>query len=313
MIHSILSNLGYIEKQAAEYLYVFLHIPKCAGGTTSSHIQAKYSGSANLDPGSQDRQAIINSLDAEEAQMAEEEAKANPYLMKRSWIDNYIRSRPVHQREAICCIHGHAVPYGVHEHFTRRCRYLTFLREPTARFISLYNYMATVRVTPERLTLYEIQRDNGKVRTVEEWLEEANLSHNSMTSFLAQMYNAEDITQLHYSPSQADLENVKQMLADFYFVGLTESDDDIQFAYNRLGIVNSLPDSHTLSKSSSYARPRNYEEAKRIILQKCPLDAELYEYGVQLNRDLKKEMKDYLRAVAYTRFRRSAPKKVRQG
>ncbi len=169
--------------------------------------------------------------------------------------------------------------------------------------------MATVRVSPERLMLYEIQKENGQIRTLEEWLEEANLGDNSMTSFLAQMYNGEDFTKLHFSPSQTDLDNVKRMLADFYFVGLTESDDDFQFVYNRLGINTYLKDLHVLSKKGLYSKPRSYEDARRIISRKCPFDRELYEYTVQLNSELKNRMKDYSRAVAYTRFRRNASKK----
>ncbi len=308
MLHSILSSLGYVEKSADSFLYIFLHIPKCAGGTTSNHIQWKYGGSANLDPDSKDRQVIVKSLDAEEVEMAREEWKLNPYLIKRSWIEKYIRSLSAHQRESIRCIHGHAVPYGVHAYFERPSRYITFLREPTARFVSLYNYIATVRVTPERLRLYEIQKDNGKIRTLEEWLEEAHLPYISMTGFLAQMHSTEDLIQSHYSPSQADLENVKHMLADFYFVGLTENDDDIQFVYNRLGVVKYLADLHVLSKTGSYSKPRNYEEARKIVLKKCPFDEELYEYARQLNFEIKKRLNDYPRAVAYTRFRRNASK-----
>jgi len=309
MFNSILSGQGYIEKNASKYLYVFMHIPKCAGGTTSNHMQWKYKGAATLDPDSKDRKAIFNSLNGHESKLAQEEWKDNPYLIKRSWIYNYILSLSNSQREYIRCIHGHAVPYGIHEHFNRESRYLTFLREPTLRFISLYNYMATVRVTPERLRLYEIQKDNGEIRTLEEWLEEANLAHNSMTSFLAQMFNAEDLGQLYYSPTQTDFESVKRMLADFYFVGLTECDDDIQFVYNRLGIFKYLADLHALSKTGSYVRPRNYQDAKKIVSKKCPFDEELYEYGVQINLEIKKRLKDYDRAVLYTRFRRNASRK----
>lgn len=77
--------------------------------------------------------------------------------------------------------------------------------------------------------MYEVHKEDGKIRSLDEWIREANLNNNSMVSFLAQMYNSDDLMPIYYAPSLSDFENVKRMLEEFYFVGLTEEKDDIQF------------------------------------------------------------------------------------
>lgn len=104
--------MGYVEREADKYLYLFIHIPKCAGGTSSNHIQWKYKNNANLDPDSKDRRAVLDGLNEQEIEQAQAAFKINPYLMRRSWIYKYIQTLSEEQRETIRCIHGHAVPYG---------------------------------------------------------------------------------------------------------------------------------------------------------------------------------------------------------
>jgi hypothetical protein len=295
-------------KETKMCLNIFVHIPKCAGGTVKRHIEWEYRENERFHPHIKYKDIMMKVLNsAEQAEWA-----ANATRIKRSWISKYLYSLPDSQRRSIRCIYGHATYYGIHEAFDQKPRYFTFLREPLARFISLYNYMLTVRVTPERLERYEILKKDGTLRSLDEWLEQTNIGQFSMTNFLSQVYDTEDLLQSFCAPSQKELETVKNMLRDFYFVGLTENDDDIEFTYGRLGITKCLPDKNVLRTKDTYIKPKSSEDARKIIMVKCPFDIELYEYARQLNHEKREQVLDYERTVSRTRVQRSATRRYMQ-
>ena len=303
-----LEEYGYIEKNYNQYLSIFIHIPKCAGGTITRHIVSKYSRDRYLDPYNE-RQAILKLTSLGDVDI-DKELRENPYLLKRSWIAEYVGSLGYRRREAIHSIIGHQVYYGIHELFEKPARYFTFLREPFSRFVSFYNYMSTVRVTSQRLKESGIIDEHDNIRSLDVWLEQADLAGNTMTSFLAQMYCGEDLLPNKYTFSTQDLVNAKKMLGAMYFVGLTENDNDVQFAYNRMGINFYKPDRNVLRIKSTYVLPSNMEAARELILSKYPYEQELYEYAVQLNQEMKSRIKDFEKAVSYTHFRRNISKRV---
>jgi len=304
MWNSINAIRGYLDKNSNQYLYIFVHVPKCAGGTIGRHFASIYGGKKSL------YLRLTDFISERTSEYSDEELRENRQIVKTSWIKEYIRTLGDARRNSIQSIYGHIAYYGIHEHFNKNHRYFTFLREPVARFISLYNYMLTIRVTPERLRQSGIQDEDGRVRSLDEWIKEVNLVSYSMTGFLAQICNAEDLLQLGYTPSPQDLIKVKKMLESFYFVGLTENDDDMQFVYNRLGVNFYKPDKNVLRIKSSYILPSNMEAARELILSKYPYEQELYEYAVQLNHEMKSRIKDFEKAVSYTRFRRNISKRV---
>lgn len=106
--------------------------------------------------------------------------------------------------------------------------------------------------------------------------------------------------------SRDSLEMLKKMLADFYFVGLTEDSDDVNFTLNRLGVTKYLPDKNVLSKKKSYARPKDSAHARKLVAQKCPFDVELYEYALQLKNEMKARIPDYDSTASQTRLHRLA-------
>jgi hypothetical protein len=272
------------------FLDIFIHVPKCAGRTVRTHIENQYSAEERFDPHHPyylDK--ISRVLGAAERKICQ----TNWPLIKKSWINSYLTSLSPTQRDAIRCISGHAAYYGIHELFERQPRYFVFLREPLARFVSYYNYMGTVRVTPERLIKYEIQRKNGTIRSVDEWLEESNLNLHSMSSFLLHTLRAENLLQSFTVPSLEDMEDVRDMLSSFYFVGLTENKDDMEFTLRQLGIKSRLSDTNVLRTKDTYLKPANLDEARKIVAEKCPFDIELYDYAVQLNREKKAQLPEY--------------------
>lgn len=52
----------------------------------------------------------------------------------------HLRELPVTERKKLKFISGHA-PYGLHKLLPQKCEYITLLREPTDRIISLYKHL----------------------------------------------------------------------------------------------------------------------------------------------------------------------------
>lgn len=272
------------------FLDIFVHIPKCAGGTIQEHIEHQYSGEERFGPHNpyykEKISRILNKADQKLCQ-------TDSTLVRRSWIHAYLSSLDPDQRNSIHSIYGHAAYYGIHELFDHQPRYFTFLREPLARFISLYNYILTVRVTPERLVKNEIQKNDGSLRSLDEWLEEANLNLYSISSFLVHTHHAENLLQSYPVPDQKDMEDIKKMLASFYFVGLTENKEDMEFTFKQLAINSRLPNRNVLNTKETYLKPASLKKAQEIVAERCPFDIELYEYAVQLNHEKKMQLPEY--------------------
>lgn len=277
------------------FLDIFVHIPKCAGGTIQEHIESQIPESERFGPHNPYyKQEIARVLRGSERKQCQTDST----LVKRSWIMAYLSSLSPARRNSIRCVYGHAAHYGVHTLFERQPRYFTFLREPLARFVSYYNYIRTARVTPQRLTGYEIQKSDGSLRTVDEWLEEANLAQYSMTGFLLHTLRAENLLQSIPPFGENDLGDIKTMLSSFYFVGLTENKEDMEFVFNQLGIVKDLPDRNVLRKKETYFTPANAEHAQKVVAERFPFDVELYQYAAQLNRASKKNNANFSLPVA---------------
>lgn len=100
---------------------VFLHVPKAAGQTLNAILARQYAQSATV--------IVENPSDVE---------------------TSYAR---VAQQRPVALVRGH-VPYGIHERLGIDALYITMLREPVARVISMYEY---IKRTPEH-RLHDILR-----------------------------------------------------------------------------------------------------------------------------------------------------------
>ena len=313
MINSILDKFGYLDKNNDQYLYLYIAIPKTAVGTITSNILNNKGSNTILHPYTS-RKEIVNFIcnKSENNRMnIENIIQENTELLKRSWIAEYINSLGSEQRKKIICIIDHQVYYGMHELFEKPARYITFLREPLSMFISLYNYMLTVRVTLERLRQSRIMDEHNNIRDLDTWLEQADLFQFTMTCFLSQMYCAEDLLPNEYIRSISDQPNAKKLLDAMWIVGLTENEEDVLFVYNCMGVNHYMPDMHVLSKNASYRRPTNITRSREILRSRYPEEWEIYEKAVELNREFKIRYKNFSKAVAYTKLRRNISKIIR--
>ncbi len=313
MLQKLLAKFELFEDHESDnVLYIFVHIPKCAGTTVSHHIVHQYPYPKSINPFTI-RENIVEGQEGADITSLKKQWLIQQYL-KKSWIETYLRSLSVTQRNAIRCIYGHLVYDGIHELFDKEPRYFTFLREPTARYISFNNYHKLTQRRqrePKRGQLFEIQKDDEELLSLNEWLETASLQAYSMTNFLAQVNCAEDLYGTkHNAFSEGCLEKIKNMLENFYFVGLTESADDMNFVYNRLTVRKYISSKQTFRNSNAYSAPNDFEAVRKFLSKKYSFEYGLYEYVVELNRKLKAQIPDYDKAVANTRMLRGFSKRM---
>ncbi|MDD5044123.1 MAG: sulfotransferase family 2 domain-containing protein [Candidatus Omnitrophica bacterium] len=277
-----------------DYLYIFLHVPKCAGSTFVKHIKNNFDaeGAINLYPNQPTNYAVGG------YEYLKTHLEVKPYL---ELLDKSIKDK-------IKIIYGHGVCYGIHEYFDKDCRYATFLRNPIDRVLSNYNmglYLLDLNkkgaINPvQKLILERYFLDaSGAMKPFDEWLNTKPAIANSLVPFLRarkalQIPHNAEVTRVH-------LEEAKETLDKFYFVGITEHYDiDAAFLYGKIGIKK-FCENHNVAKK--YYLSKNDSKMRELILAKFPFDTELYEYALKLNRNFKKHKNFY--ALAWnTKLRR---------
>ncbi len=167
--------------------------------------------------------------------------------------------------------------YGVHRFLPQPFTYMTFLREPVARIISLYNYSKT-----NSTAYYHPQALN---QSLEEFALETQLMEldNGQTRFIAG--DSEDCfinrTQIGKC-SQTLLETAKQNIeAHFSFVGLTDYfDHSVLLLQKMMGWESAL----YLRRNSTSVKTRDFvsEDVKRKIAERNFLDVALYRHAENL-------------------------------
>ena len=111
-------------------LYIFFHIPKCAGSTFRYHLEH------NLRKGE-----FVSLYEGEYFDVTEMSYKYFTPGKRREEIDSYFSRLTDEQKDTIKILYGHQVYYGIHRFFPgREARYITFVRHHAAREVSMYNF-----------------------------------------------------------------------------------------------------------------------------------------------------------------------------
>lgn len=186
-----------------------------------------------------------------------------------SGVIETLRSKKISDRYMI----GHFC-YGIHRYLPQPYTYMTFLREPVSRIISLYEYS---RTNP---TAY--YHKYAKNKTLEEFALQTPLMEldNGQVRFLAGDENDFFINRTPYGQCTDELlELAKNHIEqNFSFVGLTEYFDQSVLLLSQVMSWNSC---FYLRRNTSKAGAKQLisGELKAKIAEQNSLDCQLYEYS----------------------------------
>ncbi len=176
------------------------------------------------------------------------------------------------------CLIGHMVYFGIHDLLGPGvdARYITFLRHPVERVISLYYHL---RNQSQSDWHWEIVENDW---SLEQWLthSELLLADDGQTRQLL-LGNVPGIERVRNLSSE-HLEAAKRILAQFWFVGLQETfDHDANYIYGQASFRRFHP------QARIYATPEKRSVDARLremIAERNQLDLELYSYAQDMHR-----------------------------
>ena len=275
-------------------LYIFLHIPKCAGTTFRHHVEH------NLKEGE-----FVFFYVGDYFDVREMKRKYFTCTKRRKEIDSYLSCLTCEQKARVKILYGHHVYYGIHRFFPdREPRYVTFIRHPLGRMLSLYNshrdhvenpfrYISEQENVCRTKELQNVHKDivqRGRVLSFSEWLKRRTWQWNFMAKFLKQQGFA--------GPN----DSAEEILRKFYLVGVTERfQTSALFLYHLLGITKFYPDQNA---SPAYIRPDSLSKNMRdSIVRKNASDTKLYEQALYSNRIFKTKTPYPYIVVLYMKFR----------
>jgi Galactose-3-O-sulfotransferase len=269
----------------AERCIINLHIPKTGGVTLRKVLKLKY------DPDV----LFINSL-------------------SRSF-DEISETTPISRLTATKVVSGH-LHYGIHELIPRECAYITLLREPVARVLSMYYYILGDRrhwlhheLVDSGMGLEGFVRtaadpgvDNVQTRLVSGWDPGELLARGPKGR--ARRFKGKEPTRL---PPEA-LDEATRNLERFLVVGLTERFDE-SFILIRRALDWRLP-LYVTSNVSAEVKPAS-ERAIELIRERNQLDLELYDFARTLfDAQVAEQGLSFRREVAAFRALKWIPDKI---
>lgn len=216
---------------------VFLHIPKTAGMTVKTSLGWNFRS---------DETIHLKILDKP--------------------LDEQLGRIPVETRARARFLSGH-MPYGAHRYIPNPCHYVTVVRDPVARVISVYKQI----LKDPRHVLHDrvVRSRTGLEEYVESGMDEGQTA-NSQTRQLSGKQSG-DI-------DDAALDDAKRNLDGFLVVGLTERfEETIALLRRAVGLRMPL----YVTRNTSFPLDVS-ERATELIVERNELDRDLYSFACNL-------------------------------
>jgi hypothetical protein len=220
-------------------IYIHIHIPKNAG-TTFNGILRRQFGHRYIDVGETWPGQVLSA--DEKAQVLARNAEAR-------------------------CISSHSFRYPAPPTPGVEYRYITFLRHPLGRLVSLYAFEKQVAAN---------NPSHSSHRSMEEWVESRLQEDNALTNF--QTFHLLGLP----APGELDLEQAYRLVDSFFLVGIVESfDPSLLLLANRMRrpYYNYAYRKDNVTRSSE--RFPVTDALKQRLLDLNSLDLHLYDYAVQ--------------------------------
>lgn len=274
-------------------LYIFLHIPKCAGSTVRFHIEH------TLEPGE-----YISIYDGYYLDVRNRRRTYFTLGNRDLEIDSYLSRLTEEEKGNIKVLYGHRVYYGIHRFFRgREPRYVTLVRDPIARTVSHYNASRDHLECPEKhpaetgnayyakefREVCQGMMENGHIVPLPEWLRRNAWLSDFMTSTLAEQ------RFVHVTAAP------KNILQDFFFVGLTEQNADVLYLLSLFGVRRAYPNQNV---SSHYVSVRALPNAVKKVLGRHTARDQMFYEAARRARRSPRGMSRLARAIVRTRYYR---------
>jgi len=282
-------------------LYIFMHIPKCAGTTFNYHLNNNFYKEKSIYL--YNRHGFYNAL-----------KKDYQVLNDRQDIKQYLSSLPDELKNKIRVIFGHDAFYGLHKFFkNRNCRYIVFFREPFKRAVSSYNQKMRglglpkdrkisddLGKIPFQPKIKNIERQNFRIHGAPKFGEWITYKKNKMFEFLAKKGFIKKIK----NPSKKDIEN---MLQKFHFIGLTENfEEDSLLIMNEMGIKRFFLNRNISKKYFDEKKMKKEElaELKKSFYRLNNIDLMIYNQAKEKNKAMKSKINNLEGKVAKLKFKK---------
>lgn len=270
---------------------LFLHIPKTAGSTLREIVRERYSPTALFvqdSPQPPPTSPYLRYLRGEQ----DMPGKGRPGFDPNVRVRKRLSELPGERRNALRAIVGH-LWFGLHDAFDPPATYMTVLRDPVERVLSLYYYH---------------KASNGLTGTLEEYLDAGRDFEidNGQTRYLCGQLEHDDV---RFAPCNREMLARAQnhLIRAFSVVGTVERFDESLLLMNRAfgwSISSYERVNVNLERPPGHLVPHSIRQR---IAQRNRFDAELYEFAGKLLDQRLSETRPPAEEAAERQGRRVSP------